>query len=654
VVFDATTLGSPVLLDKGWRVGITANPAAATPEFDDSAWAVRDATASFTEVPDEDHPEGADDWEHGSSIPTDHQRPYVWFRQHLKLAANHGSVVLLIELPPSENASTGPEMLSAEVYANGRRIRPEGPNGDAPERYQQISRIYDLKLDPTETSLTLAVRTVYFPFGYGAYTGFFANRKFRLGNREEMDRMLELWAAHNLFDRVPRLVSAILVIVLALFLLALYLTQRGHAEYLWLGLYELLQAPVAFFDLTESTARLDHLWFQAIVLQLLVISAYLYFEFLIAFLSVRRRWYTRLLRFTAPIMCGIGPAMLFIGQSKLLDLTLVAAVLCTVLWIIGWLIFIFATLIGAALRRNFEAAMLLLSLLLSFVAWIEAVLTSSLSDFAGHTYHSPLTFQAGPIPIRFEAIAGFAGIFVIVLIIFVRFLRVQRDQERASSELEAARSVQELMIPQQKVQTPGFEVDSVYNPANEVGGDFFYVHETGDGGLLVVIGDVAGKGLKAAMNVSMLMGALRSTAERSPARILEGLNRVLAGSESFTTCQAAWFHASGELVLANAGHLPPYLNSQEIPLPGGLPLGVLPEIEYEEVRLYLHPGDRLLLMSDGVVEARQPSGELFGFDRVHNLSSQSAFYIADAAKDFGQEDDITVLTVRRLAVAAAA
>ena len=70
--------------------------------------------------------------------------------------------------------------------------------------------------------------------------------------------------------------------------------------------------------------------------------------------------------------------------------------------------------------------------------------------------------------------------------------------------------------------------------------------------------------------------------------------------------------------------------------------------------LYLHPGDRLLLISDGVVEARRrPSGELFGFDRVHNLSNQSAFYIADAAKEFGQEDDITVLTVRRVAEAAA-
>jgi len=156
------------------------------------------------------------------------------------------------------------------------------------------------------------------------------------------------------------------------------------------------------------------------------------------------------------------------------------------------------------------------------------------------------------------------------------------------------------------------------------------------------------------MNVSMLMGALRRIPERSPARILESLNRVLTGSESFTTCQAALFRANGEVVLANAGHLPPYLNSQEVLVPGGLPLGVLPEVSYEEVHLYLHPGDRLLLMSDGVVEARHASGELFGFDRVHNLSGQSAFYIADAAKAFGQEDDITILTIRRLAQAMAA
>ncbi len=142
--------------------------------------------------------------------------------------------------------------------------------------------------------------------------------------------------------------------------------------------------------------------------------------------------------------------------------------------------------------------------------------------------------------------------------------------------------------------------------------------------------------------------------KKSPARLLESLNRVLIGSDSFTTCQVVRFGSDGEVVIANAGHLPPYLNTQEVRLPGGLPLGVVESVTYDEVRLYLHPGDRLLMMSDGVVEARHASGELFGFDRVHNLSNQSAFYIADAAKAFGQEDDITVLTVQRLAKAMAA
>jgi hypothetical protein len=422
----------------------------------------------------------------------------------------------------------------------------------------------------------------------------------------------------------------------------------------------LVQAPIGFVELAGSSARLDRLWYAATVLELLFISAYLYFEFLISFLSLHPRWHIKLLRYSSPILIASGPVLLLIGRGTrtisqdVIAIALVIIIGLSLLWLAGWVIFIFATLIRATLRRNFEAGLLLIPLLLSLVGLAEFVLTAVISDFGGGPYRSPLTIQAGPVPIHFASIADFTGILAIVVIIFTRFLRVQRDQERASGELAAARSVQELMIPNEKLVTPGFEVDSIYTPAAEVGGDFFHVQSTGDGGLLVVIGDVAGKGLKAAMNVSMLMGALRRTPERSPARILEALNRVLTGSESFTTCQAALFSANGELVMANAGHLPPYLNSQEIALPGGLPLGVVPDVNYEELRLYLHPGDRILLMSDGVVEARQPSGELFGFDRVHNLSNQSAFYIADAAKAFGQEDDITVLTVRRLAQAMAA
>lgn len=662
VYFEARDLGSQLILDKNWRVGITANNAAAMPDFDDSTWELRNAEDSFADVPDADRPpvppnQGQSPPVHGpGGPPNGHKRPFAWFRIHVKLAPGHGPIALLIELPVSHSASmtVGAESLGLDVYANGKHIQPEGPHADAPERYQQISRIYNLNLAPSETDLVLAVRNVYIPAGYGAYTGFFGTHKLRLGNPEDLTRSLALWSHQNLFERLPRLVNSFLFTVLALFLLALFFTQKGHPEYLWLALYGVVQAPIGFVELAGSYGELDQLLYVGIVLQLLCILSYLYFEFLIAFLSLRKRWYILALRFSAPVLAFVGPTLLLMGRSPAAGVLLLVVSVGTLLWTIGWFLFVLITLIVATVRRNFEAGLLLVPFVLNLVGTLEPALRVGASEWSGRPLYSPLTLQAGPIPIHFSTIADFVGIVVIVIIIFGRFLRIQRDQERASSELAAARSVQELMIPHEKLHTPGFEVDTIYNPANEVGGDFFHIQSTPDGGLLVVIGDVAGKGLQAAMNVSMLMGALRRTTERSPAEILNSLNRVLVGSESFTTCQAVWFGTDGEVVLANAGHLPPYLNSQEIAVRGDLPLGVLPAIRYEETRFYLHPGDRMLLYSDGVVEARVPSGELFGFDRVHNLSNQTAFYIADAAKEFGQEDDITVLTIRRLAQAMAA
>ncbi len=661
VILDAGNVGSPILLTQGWRVGITANPAAANPDFDDTKWAVRNAQEAIADVPDEDHPGPPQDAEKPPSPedfkpPKGHQRPFAWFRIHLKLAPNHGPLALLVELPVAQNASmfSASNGLNLDVFANGHEIKAEGPHGDDPEHYQQISRVYNLNVDPSDTNLVLVVRTIYIPFGYSAYTSFFEGRTFAVGHREDLDRRLEIWNTRALFERIPRVVVSILLVILALFLLVLYFTQKGHIEYLWLALHELILAPVGFVELAGGTARMDTLWYAATMFQLVLISAYFYFEFLVAFLALRKRWYIKLLRYSSPVLLTFGPLLLTVGHSTSLGVALFFSLVLCLLWFLGWLLFIFLTLIVATVKRNFEAGLLLIPLVLDLVGIAEPILTGGMNQWTGHQYHSPLTVPAGPIPIHFASIADLTGILAIVAIIFIRFLRVQRDQERSASELAAARSVQELMIPQERLQTPGFEVESIYNPANEVGGDFFHVQSTEEGGLLVILGDVAGKGLKAAMNVSMLMGALRRTTDRSPGRILESLNRVLVGSDSFTTCQAVMFAPNGEVVLANAGHLPPYLNSQEVAINGGLPLGVLKEISYEETRIYLHPGDRILLMSDGVVEARQPSGELFGFDRVHNLSGQSAFYIADAAKAFGQEDDITVLTVRRLERAMAA
>jgi serine phosphatase RsbU (regulator of sigma subunit) len=113
----------------------------------------------------------------------------------------------------------------------------------------------------------------------------------------------------------------------------------------------------------------------------------------------------------------------------------------------------------------------------------------------------------------------------------------------------------------------------------------------------------------------------------------------------FTTCLTMHITPEGLVTLANAGHLPPYLNAREIAMPGSLPLGIVAGARYDSITIALAPGDRLTFVSDGVVEAQAKSGELFGFDRTRDISHRPAISIAEAARVFGQRDDITVVTL---------
>ncbi len=121
-----------------------------------------------------------------------------------------------------------------------------------------------------------------------------------------------------------------------------------------------------------------------------------------------------------------------------------------------------------------------------------------------------------------------------------------------------------------------------------------------------------------------------------------------------STAVAAHFAADGTVTICNAGHLSPYLDGKEVELPGALPLGVASATRYETTQFHLDPGSRLTFYSDGVVEAQRPDGELFGFDRARDISTQPAAAIVEAAKRFGQQDDITVVTITRTAAIATA
>jgi serine phosphatase RsbU (regulator of sigma subunit) len=164
----------------------------------------------------------------------------------------------------------------------------------------------------------------------------------------------------------------------------------------------------------------------------------------------------------------------------------------------------------------------------------------------------------------------------------------------------------------------------------------------------VVVGDVEGKGLHAGMLAALLVGAVRTAAEftTSPARILEVLNDSLQ-NRGHATCLVLRIEASGLITAANAGHLPPYLNGNEVPMEGALPLGAMPDAHFPITQWHLAAGDRLLLMTDGVVEAQDAEGHLFGFERAEDLARHraTAVSLADLAQRFGQTDDITVLSI---------
>jgi hypothetical protein len=263
---------------------------------------------------------------------------------------------------------------------------------------------------------------------------------------------------------------------------------------------------------------------------------------------------------------------------------------------------------------------------------------------------SRLNFDTGAITV--VVFLGYAGFVFVFVSESRRHIRVHTEKAVLESEMQAAREIQQMILPGSGESFSGYRVDSVYAPAQQVGGDFFQILTDGAGGILLVLGDVAGKGLPAAMLVSMLVGSIRTVAEETaePAQILRALHERLIGRTrgGFSTALAARIAQDGQVRIANAGHLAPYLDGKEVALPGALPLGVTGGGECEEMSLTLAPGSRLTFYTDGVVEAQNSNRELFGFDRTQAISTETAAAIVEAAVHFGQSDDITVVTIERL------
>jgi serine phosphatase RsbU (regulator of sigma subunit)/predicted ester cyclase len=245
------------------------------------------------------------------------------------------------------------------------------------------------------------------------------------------------------------------------------------------------------------------------------------------------------------------------------------------------------------------------------------------------------------------------------------------ERERIEQELQVARRIQQASLPKEVPELEGWQISPFYRPAREVGGDFYDFHLLSEGRLGLVVGDATGKGVPAALVMSTTCGMLQAVSQTldssSPGEVLSRVNETLLAripTNMFVTCFYAILDPrSGRLVYANAGHDLPYVrrgdDAEELRA-RGMPLGLMPGMGYEEKETTLEAGEATLLYSDGLVEAHDPEGEMFGFPRLQALvtghgeerSLEEALLEelhSFVGEGWEQEDDITLLTLRRSA-----
>lgn len=267
--------------------------------------------------------------------------------------------------------------------------------------------------------------------------------------------------------------------------------------------------------------------------------------------------------------------------------------------------------------------------------------------------HMPVQWHPFGINFTIGNLANLVLAFSLSLLLLRRLLLSLARQKRMALDIKQAQEVQQVILPPAQTTVPGLTIESEYLPALEVGGDFFQIlPHPSDGSLLIIAGDVTGKGLQAGMLVALLVGAIRSTAEwcTDPSVMLVGLNRLLHGrKDAYATCLALRIEADGSATLANAGHVPPYLNGQPMSIEGSLPLGLMDAPEFPVACFNLAVNDQLMLLSDGIAEATDANGKLFGFENVLELlrTTKVAAEVAAAGQRFGQLDDISVISVCR-------
>jgi sigma-B regulation protein RsbU (phosphoserine phosphatase) len=622
--FDAFYLGMRVNLGPDWLFSPDDNPAYASPAFNDSGWKTISTNKKLTDY----------------GI---HDIPYAWYRMHVHVDHRWNNLAVEVQYIAG----------SYQLYVNGVRIGANGRMVGILESSQNYLTSYDIpdSIIAPNGDLVIAIRFAINKMGPtepGTSTPLTADCIF-LASRDAAQRDASYVTAHQ--TATYFLVFGLDLIV-GIVALALYLAMRSQPEYLAISIALLANgfqsAVIIWSHLHGFTAANDFLGYVAVG-----ITSVAGIEFVRLIVHLRRtRWLLALE--IVLFLSYFGVPLLDIGvlggnYASLLFALAVFFVPSLVVFALLPMLLIWAALGGNRDARLFVPPFAFIGLLncWNFLTTLSIVFPRMLR------FPSMPSFHFGSYTADLWDVWNTVYCVTMLLFLVLRTIGIARERARAAAELEAARTVQQVLIPEEIPSVPGFAIVSVYKPAGQVGGDFFQILGAGNGGVLAVIGDVSGKGMPAAMTVSLLVGTVRTLAHytQSPGEILAAMNqRMLARSNGgFTTCLVLRADASGTLTVANAGHISPYLAGKELALSNGLPLGLAADAIYSESTFQLPPDEQLTLLSDGVVEARSDKGELLGFDRLARLSLNSAAEIADTAKAFGQDDDITVLTLARTA-----
>jgi phosphoserine phosphatase RsbU/P len=619
-IFIALSVSSPGLLCRAQQTQPTAiiryhfgdDPDGklgwANPDFDDSAW----PQAKNGKWP----------------LPLPAPDSFEWTRVRVTVPAD-ASGRLAIKVSDPYHA-----LISFEIFVNGRPAVQRGTFRPNPEPVLVIwpGSVFDLPAGlarPGET-VVVAYRVWFQPSNWTPAA--YRSTTFEIGESRILHLAGRADHLRSLVLQGPQLALYFFMTLLGILLFAFWCWVRGR-ELLLCSAFLFFAAFFTLLGDLESIVNIPLPWRLEGGVGVLLTAAGMAF-------TVELVWAIHSLR--APTLKRVLQALVLISNASGLYLFLTTASSAWVLWMVG------ANSVSVVIFPVLLIATNLWPVFTRGKAWLFGLALAIYQiEYLVNNTGVNLDRSIGGFYVSYFDLGNLAASVALFVLLGQRGWQAWRARDELRVEFEAAREMQEQLVAP-AVDLPGFKIQSAYLPAKQVGGDFFRVLPDSDGSVLVVVGDVSGKGLKAAMTVSAIMGALRGCNSRQPAAILHHLNGVLYGQiGGFVTCCVSLIAPGGAATLANAGNPAPYRNGQEMAVDPGLPLGLIPDASYTETRCQLAPNDRLTFVSDGVLEATNAQGELYGFARTEAISNQAANTIAEAATQFGQEDDITVLSVTR-------